>query len=953
MLTLMVVTIGHVLEAFNFAEHGCISGYTGSDCPKEFSFWGGPGSDGVGNQRLGYRQQRILCSPSCVKNSHSRTCSLIMVLHAIYSNPVDQSWLMLGDDSEAPKLADETFLEDEAHGGPFCISFHKSAGDAWDYSCFGDDATQLKSFIEWSLQTFPTIDPEAVNLHGYSSGGIQIQYMMNQYCSIEPLVSAVATYGSVYLEFPPSTTKAAYLIAHGTHDNIVPYKQQWNYPSGRPVRSCACIDDNGLCDAEGRIKSLRLGAEEFAAALAMLRGSSPPQISDTLDLLNEDLNGCQLIRNTCISELWRDTGDENPFNEGYSCTNVSEHETDVIDYVSSTLGAAPVRLLRMNLHDHGYPNKRRSQTWSAAEFFFTLRKFFYDNRGRASLHNRPIRTVVENSTGWICADPAWESLHGTSHVQEIYNERVTKERCAEWCRATESCVDAFYLDIRDYGSVQICHLHLDPSPCLSLKRGDWADAVHWKAYTQPLTNTSSQSSPPPSAPPSALPWKAYTQPLTNTSSQSSPPPSAPPSALPPSTPSPAPPDFCIPPASLQETLVAGYSCTVPIIPSRDSNWGGTVTACSAAGGQWIAYTCTIARQFWQQSGDNKSSLEAAWTTTCCQTTPQLSSLLCDDDDLNPSARGGFACLPGHTEDSNSGGTQRSCELSGRTWTAYTCGAAEAFVVSSGGTGNTLYNMYKAVWSPQCCMSAPSLPSSPPSASPSPSGPPRACPEKCRTTHCLWLGENGPSWDPSWSGDTYGKPTRNGFCTHWCVEYTPGKALCGNGTWHQSGTDCTMCADESDLWSLMPPLDPTSGSTLCVTSGMSGHPMWGSAITECSVGPVPSSSAVCTVHQSLNGDAVLNPLRTCRSFCASFQLVCVNGYDDVDNGCVYDEVGIGCNNVLGCCSVGGPTPDHVCSCVLPDSPAAPPSLPLSLPPSAPPPLAPLPNRCCRKDDGSAG
>jgi len=200
--------------------------------------------------------------------------------------------------------------------------------------------------------------------------------------------------------------------------------------------------------------------------------------------------------------------------------------------------------------------------------------------------------------------------------------------------------------------------------------------------------------------------------------------------------------------------------------------------------------------------------------------------------------------------------------------------------------------------------------------------------------CLWTGEGGPEWDPSWQGDMYGTPTENGFCTNFCKVYdeASSKAVCGDGPWHKTGTDCTGC--KAITSELLPPADRAPSSGLCAaTESMSGIATWGTAIKECE-----SSENSCTVWQGLNGDSALNPERTCRGFCASFGLQCVNGYDDGDDGCLYGGEGIGCDSVLGCCSVGGPTPDHVCVCE--GNVAANPTPLPTVPPTDPPTKSPM-------------
>lgn len=112
---------------------GCADGHSGPNCVTRYTFTGGPGWVG---HRLDYPVE-MFCSPSCRGGTNEpKVCSLIMAFHGIYSNPNDQRWLMLGSPTDPNH---ETFMENEAYGGPFCISFHKAKDVAWDYACGGDD----------------------------------------------------------------------------------------------------------------------------------------------------------------------------------------------------------------------------------------------------------------------------------------------------------------------------------------------------------------------------------------------------------------------------------------------------------------------------------------------------------------------------------------------------------------------------------------------------------------------------------------------------------------------------------------------------------------------------------------------------------------------------------------------------------------------------------------------
>lgn len=99
-------------------------------------------------------------------------------------------------------------------------------------------AAHIEGFIHWALDEFPSLDPDAVNLHGFSSGAIQTINLMDTSCPIEGLVTAAAPYAGGNFNGVPPTTKAAFLIAHGTHDNIVQYGEGWNDETGLKVPTC-------------------------------------------------------------------------------------------------------------------------------------------------------------------------------------------------------------------------------------------------------------------------------------------------------------------------------------------------------------------------------------------------------------------------------------------------------------------------------------------------------------------------------------------------------------------------------------------------------------------------------------------------------------------------------------------------------------------------------------------
>eukprot|EP00592_Proboscia_alata_P016555 CAMPEP_0194396696 /NCGR_PEP_ID=MMETSP0174-20130528/125135_1 /TAXON_ID=216777 /ORGANISM="Proboscia alata, Strain PI-D3" /LENGTH=998 /DNA_ID=CAMNT_0039192795 /DNA_START=386 /DNA_END=3382 /DNA_ORIENTATION=- len=717
-------------------------------------------------------------------------------MHGIYSNPGDQIWLMMGSEGTGNS---ETYAEDEAHGGPFCIAFPKSADYPWDYSSDGVDKDYLAALILYARDEWP-IDNNAVFLHGFSSGGIQIHNLMNTECVVEQLVAGVATYGSGNVLDPP-TTKAAYLIVMSTHDNIVAYKYAWVNDKAYP--SCDC--NTNLGDQGGCLQGLEyytLQGEELATSIANLRGFSGnlfdahPTPSYTLNLIKKSNSVCQNVVNSCISPYVVDTG--------YTCANLPVDETQVIEYGITDNSAGPVVLWKIMLHNHDYPNKRRV-SFGPTEFFFQLKLFFNANRGIKTFSGTRSITEVAQET---CNTPdALTMLYDSSKPVSRFIKTMGplpgnagKITCGEYCLREQRCVDAFYL-------YSYCLIYYDIMPCTSTKGGD---VVHFKASVANL----------PTAQPTTAPPSVTSLPNLPT--------------LPPTNAPTASPGLCDSSQTLKATTIAGYSCA-PLY-QIDSTVGGTEQACTDVSGQWIPYNCTTADGHYRENG-------------------------------------------------------------GDDW--------------------EYAQYFKGPWSSICCEdSAPNTPTSAPAsatpvAQPSLSG----CPSECAVPNCVWLGTDGPEWDPSWSRDDDGTPTNNGFCTNYCKVYDSEsqKALCGDGAWHQSGTDCTGCQDIA-LNPTLPPIERGPSSGLCqATESLSGHALWGKGTFECNGGPNPTSPSVCTVYQAFNGDKTVNSGRTCEDFCTNFGLKCLNGFDDSEDGCLYGGPGIGCNSVLGCCSEGGPTPDHVCVC----------------------------------------
>ncbi len=96
-----------------------------------------------------------------------------------------------------------------------------------------------------------------------------------------------------------------------------------------------------------------------------------------MNLMNRDLTSCNNILNACV--------DQRPNPPTYSCNDLEEMETDVIEYpIPSNSDFGPVEVWRINMHNHDYPNKRRNASWGPSELFFQLKIFFNNNKGRAT-----------------------------------------------------------------------------------------------------------------------------------------------------------------------------------------------------------------------------------------------------------------------------------------------------------------------------------------------------------------------------------------------------------------------------------------------------------------------------------------------------------------------------------------------------------------------------------------
>merc|ERR1712012_527814 len=97
-----------------------------------------------------------------------------------------------------------------------------------------------------------------------------------------------------------------------------------------------------------------------------------------------------------------------------------------------------------NLQSHDYPDKKRTSVWGTTEFFFELRKYFNDNRGRASYLGT--RTITETGTGYLCSNPDVTAISPDFIYKEPIWDDLTKEECKPACLLEKRCEEAFYAD---------------------------------------------------------------------------------------------------------------------------------------------------------------------------------------------------------------------------------------------------------------------------------------------------------------------------------------------------------------------------------------------------------------------------------------------------------------------------------------------------------------------------
>eukprot|EP00928_Gymnodinium_smaydae_P004863 TRINITY_DN11664_c1_g2_i2.p1 TRINITY_DN11664_c1_g2~~TRINITY_DN11664_c1_g2_i2.p1 ORF type:complete len:1222 (+),score=147.64 TRINITY_DN11664_c1_g2_i2:88-3753(+) len=868
-----------------------------------------------------------LCSKQCVNNGLA--CGLLVVHHGIYSNPADMEWLMLrGRQEDAFKYEGDR---------RFCLAFVKSKNVAWQYSACNEDVDFVVDVVDTCVQHAEMrVDPMRVGMHGFSSGGIFSLHNSNAFSKLGSRVKSFVIYGSNNIQPECNFMQGHLLMVHGEQDRVVKwgshYESTYSTCGTRKIvtrvaalRGYSVTADEASC-AENCDRYYNCYAERSKVAQQTWAGITKyfGDCGSDGTFLDSACNVAAVLQCArCYPESPCSTHTTQPptaaATSSMKLTNLDgADDTTVFKWGGNSGCEGVVEHWRIRDWNHDYPNRQENgQSTRESAFWARMREWLWSNSGHSP------------------SGCSYEARYRPSRSPPSCSNLCTAQSKMDWCASASA----------GYGiGTQLCGSWAAASLCPHIGLGHAAVACCSNSISPSTPSTLPPASAPTPSPPTASPSNSQSPMPTPVASSPTPVPS-----------------FCPSSKALNPSPVAGYSCEG--VSGIDSNFGGTSAACSNAGGSWVTYTCKTASDYWLglPQGSTADALQQAWEPKCCieasptpPPAPTVAPSLCPSgNQLDTLPVAGHSCVGVSGIDSNFGGTASACQNAGGSWETYTCQAANEYWLAQP-TGDAKTSLQQ-VWEPKCCRPSPSpLPevTPTPTAQPSPMPPSfRGCPSQCIAPLCHWSGFNGPGWDASWSADgPDDKRTENGVCKHWCKKYTTSqdaaagdRYFCGDGSWHRSGIDCRLCTDQSHAG-----IDSNSPLSRCSQPGanqevsIGSHRAWGTAIRLCTGGSAASNMDRCTVYQALNGDSVVNPGRTCRNFCEHFGLSCANGWDDGSDGCTYGGPGIGCDNVLGAGSVGGPTPDHVCECIDPAPPTLAPSPPTAAPSaeaSAAPSVAP--------------
>ena len=170
--------------------------------------------------------------------------------------------------------------------------------------------------------------------------------------------------------------------------------------------------------------------------------------------------------------------------------------------------------------------------------------------------------------------------------------------------------------------------------------------------------------------------------------------------------------------------------------------------------------------------------------------------------------------------------------------------------------------------------------------------PPLAPRPAPSLPALGWARTGPAGIRCGTATRTTRPPRKGSARRSARTTSPASTFAGTAT--GTGREWTARASQRTQ---SPPSSKTGHPRrgMCAAvEDLSGHVLLGSANRECSGGPQPTDDTQCTVYQALNADEVVDPRKTCGSFCSHFGLSCVNGYGDGEGSCLYGGEGIGCS-----------------------------------------------------------
>ncbi|CAK0817602.1 unnamed protein product [Prorocentrum cordatum] len=763
----------------------------------------------------------VLCSAQCP----GTRCGLLIALHGIYSNPGDQTWLMLGSDVEQ-SFADEG-------NRPFCMAFLKSEHAPWDYSACNNDVDHVIDVIDHCEQhPQMNVDPMRIALHGFSSGGIFSLWNTNAFTKLGSRVKSFVIYGSNNIPEECNFMQGHLLMVHGDQDNIV----RWG---SRPemqtcgtrkiltrvaaIRGYAVAPEESFC-AESCDQHYRCFAVRDRVAAQTWAGVTEyyGQCDSSGQFLVSDCSDSAIVPPLChecypespCSSAFAEavtgatTGSLNLVESSSGATPPEEYETQTFRWgpEGHTVGCEGVlEHWRIRDWNHDYPNRRIGGAYTY--FWQKMREWLWDNSGYfpsgCSLEDRykPSRanSCVEGTTASHCAE----------------------QKDVDWCgrfvwQAQGVNISCGAINIAAYGSCE------------------------WAQYAPGGQDCCSNTIMPTMASATTSPTTSPASPLQTPSPTPSPTPSAP--------------ALCALPDVLNPSALAGHTCLVDGVSNGlDSNWGGASTQCSSDGGSWVEYSCQSASDYYAAlpaDHEHLTSFQDAWVPKCCgapSPTPSTTKLCALPDVLSPQAVAGYSCLVDGVSndlDSNWGATGTQCSSAGGSWTAYSCQTVSDYYAALPADYEHLASFQNA-WEPKCCAANPTAsPTVTPTATQtaSPTGTPTANP----TANPTLTPMANPTASPTVT------PTANPTAT-------PTASPTANPTATPTGTPtASPTATPTSSPTANPTATPTASPTADPTASPTGTPTASPTATPTSS---PTANPTATPTASPTADPTASPTGT--------------------------------------------------------------------------------------------